>query len=155
MSKKKKQSDQTTTRRGVSHPLSLAVAAASLGMTMGINPSDVLATPEQVEKEAKVSTAVISETQRLAAVYVKIDGIKGESSDKKKKNKPTAAYPKVERPGTAFPKVEQPGAKFPKVEQPGVAFPKVENPAAAFPKVERPGAEFPKVERPAGKFLKY
>ena len=87
MSKKKKKNDKTTTRSGLSHSLNLAIAAASLGMTMGINPSDVRATPEQVERRVKEAVAITPGAQRLAAVYVKIDDIKGESVDREKKHK--------------------------------------------------------------------
>lgn len=155
MSKKKKHIDQTTRRRGFGHSLSLAVTAASLGMTMGINPSDVLATPEQVERGVKEDSAATTETQRLAAGFMKVDDIKGESLDREKKHKkPIAVYPKVERPGAVSPKLGSPTAVFPKVERPGVEFHKVGKPVAVFPKVEKPGAVFPKVESPTAVYPK-
>lgn len=80
------------------HSLRLAVAAATLGMSMGVNPSVVLAGPDTgvAHKSSQVAAATVD--------YGKIDHKAGSTMGVK--------------PGTAFPKVEQPGVQFPKVEQP-------------------------------------
>ena len=91
--------------------LRLAMAAATLGMTMGISPGDTLAAPAYAIAETENTIP----SERVGAEFPKVE-------------RPSAVFPKVERPAAAFPKMEKPGAEFPKVEMPGAAFPKVEKP---------------------------
>lgn len=114
----------------------LAVAAATLGMTMGIAPSQTFATPSQAASNPTNSPTETPEPMRLTAVFAKYDGVDGESAK--------ATQGSIQKPGTEFHKVEPaaagyPGAGYPKVEQlaagrPGAAYPKVEMPGAAMPK---------------------
>ena len=118
------------------HRLGLAVAAATLGMTMGIQPSETFATPSQAEPTPNTSATQTPEPMRLAAVFAKYDGVDGESAK--------ATQGPIQKPGAEFHKVEPaavgyPGAAYPKVEQPAAG-----RPGAAYPKVEMPGAAMPK-----------
>jgi hypothetical protein len=161
MNKGKDRSADTSKPVRHARTLGLAVAAASLGMCIGISPGDVLGVSAQTEP---TKNSIDSEPQQLAAAFLKIDGVPGESNTGgtparpgrsiQKAEQPAASFPKVEQPAASFPKVEQPAASFPKVERPGASFPKVEQPAASFPKVEQPAASFPKVERPGASFPK-
>ena len=99
------------------HSLRLAVATATLGMSMGVSPGVVLASPD---------TGSVHEPVKVAAANVDPGRINPQ---------PTPAMDA--RPGTVFPKVEQPGVQHTKVEQPGVQYPKVEQPGMQYPKVEQ------------------
>lgn len=119
----------------------LAVAAATLGMTIGISPCIVLANPWNPGQ----ADQSIPSAERFALKDSKaVDLI----------TTPGAGYAKFDGPGSKNLKIEQPGALFPKVEQPDAVFIKgettqdVEKPAAVFPKVEQPSSAFPKVEQP-------
>jgi hypothetical protein len=99
------------------HSLRLAVATATLGMSMGVSPGVVLASPDMVSVQEPIQVAA-----------AKVD--------------PGRIDPKVvpavdTRPGTVFPKLEQPGVQHYKLEQPGVQYPKVEQPGMQYPKVEQ------------------
>ncbi len=88
------------------YALRLAVAAATLGMSMGISPDVVLASPD---------TEVGQEPVRVAAANVDYGKIE-HRTDPKAHVKPGAVFPKVEHPGVQYEKFDQPGVKFPKRE---------------------------------------
>jgi hypothetical protein len=113
--------------------LRLAMAAASLGMCIGISPGDVLAVSAQREP---VEDSFRTKPQQLAAAFPKIDGVSGESNPGSIQTSPGQSIQSAEQPGASFPKVDRPAASFPKVEQPGASFGKVEQPGAFFGKVE-------------------
>ena len=114
------------------HALRLAVAAATLGMSMGIQPSETLATPSQVEPNPNETATKTPEPIRLAGVFAKYDGVDGESA--KAVQKPGAEFHKVEPAAAGYP-----SAAYPKVEQPAAG-----RPGAAYPKVETPGTTIPR-----------
>lgn len=127
--------------------LRLAVAAAALGMTMGISPAAVLAVPAVA---VGGDSATATEPLRLAAGYMKFDDIKGESqAGAMPPNRPPAVFPKLERPATAFPKVEMPSRPPHPGARPPAAFPKVEMRHQPPPPAHRPPAAFGKIEPPA------
>jgi len=101
------------------HSIRLAVAAATLGMSMGVAPGVVLASSD---------TAVSNKPLQVAAT--KVNPAKGN-----RQVKPTLDT----KPGVAYPKIEKPGAQFDKYERPGTQYWKYERPGAQFPKVEQPG----------------
>ncbi len=98
------------------YALRLAVAAATLGMSMGISPDVVLASPD---------TEVGQEPVRVAAANVDYGKIE-HRTDPKAHVKPGAVFPKVEHPGVQYEKFDQPGVQNIKIDQPGVKFPKRE-----------------------------
>lgn len=129
------------------HKLRVAVAAATLGMSMGIQPSQTLARPSQPGPSPNESAAATPEPMRLAAAFAKYDGVDGES-DKAAQEVRGADQLKHEAVDRGSIPMQKPGAEFHKVEpaavqRPGTAYPKVETPAA-----QRPSAAYPKVEAP-------
>ena len=133
------------------HSLRLAVAAATLGMSMGVNPGVVLASPTVAEPLPNEDVA--QEPLQLAAGYVDYGEIDYQNAAPMGAG-PDAAYPKVEQPGGQYQNYKQPGVQYPKVEQPGVQYPKVEQPGVQYPKVEQPGVQYPKVEQPGVRNIK-
>lgn len=146
MSKQKSRGRGSAVRQEGQDPsLRLAVAAATLGMTLGIPPASVLA-------------AAAPEPTPLERSYVDLDAPRGDDGAQKQKpvqvprrvGKPDVAGHETEKPTAVFPKVEmlketdsaekRPGAQQHKVRKPAVAGHKAERPVGAFPKVEKPGA---------------
>jgi hypothetical protein len=109
------------------HSLHLAVAAATLGMSMGINPDTVLASPTLTVPLSNEDAGVAHEPLRLAAEYMD-SGNTGFQAEPQMDERPGLASPEVKQPGVRNFKFFRPGTAFPKVEQPGVQFPKVEQP---------------------------
>ncbi|MEN8188952.1 MAG: hypothetical protein ABFS19_03835 [Thermodesulfobacteriota bacterium] len=113
MDKQKKQSGQSISRRGSGFSLRIAIAAATLGMSMGVSPGEVLADSQQVAQK----------DQQVGVKNMKYDGVQkpGVTQAKPipaavryKVKKPRAAYPKIERQRTTQPK----GKVAPKAIQP-------------------------------------
>ena len=96
------------------YSLQLAVAAATLGMSMGISPSIVLASPDTGGEQESLQVSD-PKVQQPGGVWPKIE--------------------QVQRPDTVFPKVEQ--VQQPEVQN--IKFDNVQQPGAQFPKVEQPG----------------
>ena len=109
------------------HSLHLAVAAATLGMSMGINPDTVLANPTLAVALSNENDGVAHEPLQLAAEYVD-SGKTGYQAEPQMDARPGLATPKVKQPGVKNFKFFRPGTDFPKEEQPGVQYPKVEQP---------------------------
>ena len=144
------------------YSLQLAVAAATLGMSMGVSPSIVLASPNAgvTQEPLQVSTLNVQQPgvqydkhsqsgidlSKVEQPGVQYDKHSQSGIDLSKVEQPGAAYPKVEQPGAAYPKVEQPGAAYPKVEQPGVQYRKHEQQGVEYQKIGKPGVQFPKTE---------
>ena len=100
------------------HSIRLAVAAATLGMSMGVAPGVVLASSDTAvsDKPLQVAAAKVNPAKVNRQVKLTLD------------TKPGVAYPKIETPGVQQHKVTNPGAQFFKYERPGAQFPKVEQP---------------------------
>jgi hypothetical protein len=109
------------------------MAAASLGMCIGISPGDVLAGSAQREP---MKDSFNTEPQHLAAAFPKFDGVDGESKTDSIPTSPGQSIQSTEQPAASFPKVHRPAASFPKVEQPGASYGKITQPGASFGKVE-------------------
>ena len=105
MSKLKKQSTQSVNQSDTGFPLRLAIATATLGMTMGVSLSDVLAAPRQLDLRDK----------QIATEYIKIDGVQRPAVTQAKPV-PAVSHTKAEHPGKVFPKMERPHKAYPKVE---------------------------------------
>jgi hypothetical protein len=116
---KKGKDRSADTSKSVRHArtLRIAMAAASLGMCIGISPGDVLAVSAQREP---IKDSFNTEPQQLAAAFLKFDGVDGESKTDSIPTRPGRSIQKAEQPGASFQKVEQPAASFQKVEQPAV-----------------------------------
>jgi len=150
MSKQKNQINQPPARGGQDHSLRLAVAAATLGMTMGVNPNDALAIPTQAEQ---LPIEAVSTEVAPGAANIKDDKVIRLA----KKEAPEAAFMKVEKneqPVTVPSTMERPGKVNHKVKQPGKIPQKRERPGKVYPKVEQPGKVYPKMERPEKAFGK-
>lgn len=93
--------------------LRLAMAAASLGMCIGISPGDVLAGSAQKEP---IKDGFNTEPQQPAPTFPKFDGVSGESKTDSIATSPGQSIQSTEQPAASFPKVEQPGTSFGKVE---------------------------------------
>ena len=115
------------------HSLRLAVAAATLGMSMGVNPGVVLASPTVAEPLPNEDVA--QEPLQLAAGYVDYGEIDYQN-----------AAPMGARPGAAYPKVEQPGGQYQNYKQPGVQYDKHTQPGVQNMKFDQHGAQLPKTE---------
>jgi hypothetical protein len=91
MSKKKDEQGHLH-RKNYPHAVHIAVAAVTLGMTMGIGVNEVLADQRKntLLDDARLTTPTVE--------------------------RPGTEFPKVERPEAEFPKVERPGVKFPTSE---------------------------------------
>ncbi len=99
-----------------SYSLRLAVAAATLGMSMGVSPDVVLANPD---------TEVGQEPVQVAAADVNYWKFEHQA-DPTVRARPDAVFPKVEHQGVQYDKHTQPGVQDLKFDQHGAQPPKTE-----------------------------
>lgn len=142
MSKENDKNQSLIVRDENDNTLRVAIAVATLGMTMGVNPGESLAIPiqaEQGEMEAMTTLASPGQTQTIDEL-------------------PTDTDIKAERVAEVVEKREPPevsNSKVVETSKPAAVYQKkVERPEAAYPKFYRPEATSPNVERPAKEFYK-
>lgn len=137
---KRRQSTPGATPEPRDQALRLAVAATTLGMTMGIAPATVLGADEAAAAGGEAPAQVqdkASSTERAGGAYMKFDDVKGESS----KGAPASQkkFEKVDLLNRSYHKSEQ-GAASSAGAAPNASFHKAEQPAAGNYKVEKPPA---------------